>query len=103
VELISENLKLDETALLTPVAGYGAQFFNQIEHLLLERCWGRWCGHMRHGDFQRFGGTARAGAEPMPARLVVANRVDWAAGVIGLPKRVMEFPMGQGRPIGDRS
>ena len=58
---------------------------------------------MRRGDFQRFGGTARAGAEPMPARLLVATRVGWAAGVTSLPKRVMEFLMGQGHPIGDRS
>jgi hypothetical protein len=58
---------------------------------------------MRHGDFQAFGGTVQASAESMAARLVVANRVGWAAGVIGLAKRVMEFLMGQGRPIGDRS
>jgi hypothetical protein len=63
VELISENLELGETALLTPMAGYGAQFFNQIEHLLLERCWGRRSDHVRHGDLQGFGGTVQADAE----------------------------------------
>jgi len=91
VELISEDLELGETALLTPMAGYGAQFFNQIEHLLLERCWCRQRGRVRHGDFQGFGGTVQVSAASPAARLVVANRVGWAAGVSGLPKRAMEF------------
>jgi hypothetical protein len=63
VELISQNLDLGETALLASITGCGAQFLDQIKHLLLERCWGRWCGHMRHGDFQGFGGTVQTDAE----------------------------------------
>jgi hypothetical protein len=63
VELISQNLELGETALLTPAAGRGAQFLDQSEHLLLERCWCRWRGCVRHGDFQGFGGTVQADAE----------------------------------------
>jgi hypothetical protein len=30
---------------------------------------------------------------------VIANRVDWAAGVIGLPKRAMGFRWGKDNPL----